>query len=71
MGLDAAMKIYRVRFVLAGEDHSRETYIYAQHVEEAMNKLAGRFPGEPKEIYIESIDEDHGKFIIGSEEQTF
>jgi hypothetical protein len=65
------MRIYRVRFVLAGEDHARDTYIHADNVEEAVKKLTSRFASEPKEIHIESIDEDHGKFIVGSEEQTF
>ena len=65
------MKVYRVRFVLAGEDHTRETYIHARDAEEALKKLGDRFPGEPREIHIESIEKHHGKFIIGSEEQVF
>jgi hypothetical protein len=30
-----------------------------------------RFPGEPREIHIEPIAEDHGKFVIGTEERDF
>ena len=62
---------YRVCFILPGEDHLHDTYIHAQDVEEALKKLASRFPGEPKEIQIESINESHGTFVIGSEDQTF
>ena len=65
------MKIYRVRFVLANEDRIHDTYIHAAHAKEALQKLADRFPYEPRQIQIESVDENHGKFIIGSEEKTF
>ena len=58
-------------FVLAGHASLHTTYIHAANTDEALRKLANRFPREPHEIHIESIDEDHGTFIVGSEEKDF
>lgn len=65
------MLVYRVKFVLAGNEASHTTYIHAANAREAIRKLADRFPREPHEIHIESVDEDHGRFIVGSEERDF
>ena len=64
------MQIYRVKFVLANTP-LHTTYIHSASAKEAVGKLADRFPGEPREIRIASINEDHGKFVIGSEERDF
>jgi hypothetical protein len=65
------MQVYKVNFVLAAENTTHTTYIHAANAKEALQKLADRFPGEPREIHAESITEDHGKFVIGAEEQDF
>ena len=65
------MQVYRVIFVLAGHSSLHTTYIHAANTKEALRKLAERFPREPREIHVELIEEDHGKFVIGAEERDF
>lgn len=49
-----------IRFVLDDEDRIRESYVLVSDRIEALEKPAGRFPGSPQEIRIESIEERHG-----------
>jgi len=69
--LSATMQVYKVNFVLAAENTVHTTYIHATNAKDSLQKLSERFPGEPREIHIESIAEDHGKFVIGAEERDF
>jgi len=64
-------RVYKVRYVLAEDSSVHTTYLYADDVQEALDKLAHRFSSEPREIYIESIHEDHGQFVIGADEMEF
>ena len=62
------MQVYRVTFVPAKHSSLHTTCIHAASTADALRKLAERFP---REIHVESIDEDRGRFILGSEERDF
>lgn len=66
------MRVYRVQFTIIGEwDDTHTTYIHAGTPDEALQKLTNRFPAKAKDIHVVSIHEDHGEFVIGSEERQF
>ena len=65
-------RVYQVRFAIPGKwDDTRTTYIHATTPDEALHKLAERFPARADEIHVVSINEDHGEFVVGSEERKF
>jgi hypothetical protein len=66
---EPGMNVYRVRYGLAADPSVHTAYLYAPNPKEATRKLVDRFPKES--IHIASIEEEHGTFVIGSEEWDF
>ena len=64
------MAVFKIIYVLAANDALHTTYVQAHNPAHAALKLAKRFPAEPPEIMVKSIEEQHGEFVIGSEERV-
>src|SRR5215471_7867585 len=64
------MAVFKIIYVLAANDALHTTYIQAHSPAHAALKLAKRFPSEPPEILVRSIEEQHGEFVIGEEERV-
>ena len=64
------MAVFKIVYVLALADTLHTTYIQAHSPAHAALKLVKRFPSEPREIVVRSIEEQHGEFVIGEEERV-
>ena len=64
-------QVYRVDYLVRGENRDRRSYVYANDQDHAVARLVERFAAQNHTIEITSIHVEHGDFVVGAEDVTF